>query len=200
MAKLLTLSKEEILKRALYCIDRLTDNSGRRAVAARAVGVSLRAIESWCEPADPRSVPAASLMKLVIEAHFHELRIGTISKIIDIYDENDDLIGSANSAADASFLADVHRGRVVMRPTKIERFSSSIVMSEEQLLRSRLRKIVASGKIDIRQICGTLGCDEYVLIDMQSEINRHQFGRMPDRTGVEILESYMRSQTEEWAA
>lgn len=69
-------------------------------------------------------------------------------------------------------------------------------MSEEQILRSKLRQIVASGKIDKRQICRTLGCDEHVLIDMQSEMGRHQFGRMPDRTGIEILETYVNAQME----
>ncbi|MGI0524024.1 hypothetical protein [Rhizobium giardinii] len=199
MAKLLTLSKKEILKRAAYYIDRLADNSGKRAVAARAVGVSMRAVDSWCEPADPRSIPADKLMQLVIEAHFKELYVVNHQKVIDIYDEDSELIGSANHAAHASFLADVHHGYITMRPPKYGK-TPEIIMSAEQLLRSRLRRIVASGKIDIRQVCRTLGCDEYVLIDMQSEMARPQYGRMPDRTGVEILESYIRLQAEEWAA
>lgn len=199
MAKFLTLTKEEVLKRTLYYIEKLADNSGRRAVAARAAGVSLRAVESWCEPGDPRTIPADKLMQLVIEAHFHELRIGNSANVIDIYDDCDEVIGSTNVVADASFLADVHYGYISMRPSK---YSSTpvITLSAEQLLRSRLRKIVASGKVDIRHICRTLGCDTYALIDMQSEIGRYQFGKMPDRTAVEILECYVRSQSEEWAA
>ena len=87
-----------------------------------------------------------------------------------------------------------------MRPLGGRWSTPEIIMSQEQILRSRLRKVVASEKIDKKQICRTLGCDAYTLIDMQSEIGRYQFGKMPDRTAVEILESYVRSQAEEWAA
>ncbi len=64
-------------------------------------------------------------------------------------------------------------------------------MSDGQILRSRLRKIVASDRVDTRQSCRTLGCDDYLLIDLQSEIHRHQFGWMPYRAAIEILESYV---------
>lgn len=199
MAKLLTLSKKEIEDRTLYYVDSLGERSGRRAIAARTLDVSLRSIDAYCAPSDPRVIPADKLFQLVIEAHFRELYVINHQKTIDIYDDCDDLIGSTNRVSDASFLADTHCGRIVMRPTK---FGSApeIVMSEEQILRSRLRKIVASGKVEKRQICRTLGCDEFVLIDMQSEMGRGQYGRKPDRTGVEILESYVRGQFEEYAA
>jgi hypothetical protein len=200
MAKLLTLTKKEIEDRTAYYVDSLGDRSGRRAIAARILGVSLRSIDAWCAPSDPRVIPADKLMQLVIEAHVRELYVVNHQKIIDIYDDCDELIGSANRAPDASFLADVHCGRIVMRPPENGWRTPEILMSDEQLLRSRLRKTVASGKIDKRQICRTLGCDEYVLIDMQSEVGRHRFGRMPDRTGVEILESYVWAQDGEYAA
>lgn len=199
MAKLLTLTKKEIEDRTAYYVDSLGNRSGRRAIAARILGVSLRSIDAYCAPSDPRVIPADKVMQLVIEAHFRELYVANFQKIIDIYDDCDDLIGSTNRVADASFLADVHCGQIAMRPVK---FGSTpeIIMSEEQILRSRLRKIVASGKVEKRQICRTLGCDEYVLIDMQSEIGRGKYGRIPDRTGIEILESYVRGQFEEYAA
>jgi hypothetical protein len=200
MAKLLTLTRKEIEERTAYYVESLGDRSGRRAVAARLLGVSLRAVDAWCAPSDPRVIPAEKLFQLVIEKHFRELYIVNHVKIIDIYDDCEELIGSANYAADASFLADVHCGRIVMRPLGGRWATPEITMSEDQLLRSRLRKIVASGKVDKRQICRTLGCDEYVLIDMQSEVGRSRFGPMPDRTGVEILESYIWSQAEECAA
>gem|GEM_PF-3752718 len=199
MAKLLTLTKREIEERALYYIDALGERSGRRTIAARILGVSLRSVDAWCAPSDPRVIPADKLMQLVIEAHFRELYVVNHAKTIDIYDDCDDLIASTNRVSDASFLADTHCGRIVMRPAK---FGSTpeIIVSEELKLRCRLRKIVASGKIDKRQICRTLGCNEYVLIDMQSEMGRGRFGRMPDRMGIEILESYIRGQLEEYAA
>lgn len=199
MAKLSTLTKKEIEERTLYYVDSLGERSGRRAIAARTLGVSLRSIEAYCAPSDPRVIPADKLMQLVIEAHFRELYVVNHAKTIDIYDDCDDLIGSTNRLSDASFLADTHCGRIVMRPAK---FGSTpeIIISEELKLRSRLRRIVASGKIDKRQIFRTMGCDEYVLIDMQSELGRGQYGRMPDLMGVEILESYIRSQFEEYAA
>ena len=200
MAKLLTLTKKEIEDRTAYYVDSLGDRSGRRAIAARSLGVSLRSIDAWCAPSDPRLIPADKLMQLVIEAHYRELYVANHAKIIDIYDDCDDLIGSTNRAADAAFLADVHCGRMTMRPPKYERFRSEIIMSEEQILRSRLRKIVASGKVDKRQICRTLGCDEYALVDMQSEMGRGKFGRMPDKIAVEILESYVWAQSGEHAA
>lgn len=196
MAKLLTSSKKEIEARTLYYVDSLGERTGRRAIAARILGVSLRSVDAWCAPSDPRVIPADKLMHLVIEAHFRELYVVNHAKIIDIHDDSDDLIGSTNRVADASFLSDVHGGRMVLRPRENGWPSADIIMSEEQKLRSGLRKIVASGKIDTRQICRTLGCDEYILIDMQSEMGRSQFGRMPDRVGVEILESYIWSQGE----
>lgn len=196
MAKLLTLLKKEIEERTVYYVDRLGERSGRRAIAARVLGVSLRSIDAWCAPSDTRVIPADKLFQLVIEAHYRELYVVNHQKIIDIYDDNDELIGSANTAADASFLADVHCGSMARRPAKYGRSIPQIVMSEEQILRSRLRKIVASEKIDKRQICRTLGCDDYVLIDMQSEMCRGKFGRMPDKTGVEILESFVAGQME----
>ena len=190
MAKLLTLTKKEIEDRTAYYVDSLGERSGRRAIAARILGVSLRSVDAWCAPSDPRVIPSEKLIQLVIEAHFRELYVVNHMKIIDIYDDCEELIGSTNRAADASFLADLHCGRMVMRPREGRWATPEIKVSEEQLLRSRLRKIVASGSVDKRQICRTLGCDEYVLIDMQSELARRKFGQMPDPTGVEILESY----------
>lgn len=190
MAKLQKLTKKEIEDRTAYYVDSLGDRSGRRAIAARTLGVSLRSIDAWCAPSDPRVIPADKLLQLVIEAHFRELYVVNHMKIIDIYDDCEELIGSTNRAADASFLADVHCGRIVMRPLGGRWATPEIKILGEQLLRSRLRKIVASGTVDKKQICRTLRCDEYVLIDMQSEMGRSKFGRMPDPTGVEILESY----------
>jgi len=190
MAKLLTLTKKEIEDRTAYYVDSLGDRSGRRAIAARILGVSLRSIDAWCAPSDPRVIPSGKLMQLVIEAHFRELYVVNHMKIIDIYDDCEELIGRTNRAVDASFLADLHCGRMVMRPRGGSWATPEIKVSEEQLLRSRLRKIVASGSVDKRQVCRTLGCDEYVLIDLQSELARRKFGQMPDPTGVEILESY----------
>lgn len=190
MAKSQTLTKREIKERTEYYVDRLGDRSGRRAVGARALGVSLQYVEAWCDPTEPDVIPADKLMQLVIEAHFRELYIIDYGKIIDIYDDCEVLIGSANNAEIASFLADTHCGKIVMRPREVRWPTPEIKVSDEQLLRSRLRKTVSSGSVDKRQICRTLACDEYVLIDMQSELACSKFGRMPDPTGVEILESY----------
>ena len=190
MAKLQTLTKREIKERTEYYVDRLGDRSGRRAIGARILRVSLKSVEAWCDPSDPNLIPADKLMQLVIEAHFRQLNIINYGKIIDIYDDCEELIGSTNNAEEASFLADTHRGRIVMRPSRVGWPTPEMKMSEEQLLRSRLRKVVASGRIDAKQICRELNRDEYGLIDMQSELARTKFGRMPDPTGVEILESF----------
>lgn len=193
MAKVLTLTKKEIEARTLYYIERLGAGAAGRDAAASVLGNTRRAIESWCEPADPRVIPADKLMSLVIEVHFRELYVSNHIKIIDIYDDCDDLIGCTNRAPDALFLADVHCGRIAQRLPKHEFTAWEIVLSEEQKLRSRLRKVVASGKIPVKQICRTLGCDEYVLIDMQSEVAQRCFGRMPNPMAVEILESFITS-------
>lgn len=191
MAKLQKLTKRERKERTEYYVDRLGDRSGRRAIGARVLGVSLQYVEAWCDPSEPDVIPADKLMQLVIEAHFRELYIIDYGKIIDIYDDCEVLIGSANNAEIASFLADTHCGRIVMRPREVRWPTPEIKMSEEQLLRSRLRKVVASGKVDIKQICRELNCDEYALIDMQSEMALFKFSRMPERTHVEVLESYV---------
>ncbi len=201
MAKFLTLTKKEIEERTTYYVDKLGGRSGRRAIAARILGVSLRSIDAWCAPSDPRVIPADQLHQLVIEAHFRELYVANHIKIIDIYDVADVLIGSTNTAAEAAFLADVHCGRMTYRPREGRWPTPEIIMSEDKILRSRLRRVVASGEIDTKQISKALGCDEYVLIDMQSELNRFRFGRMPDRTGVKFLERYVSAQAADgWAA
>jgi hypothetical protein len=107
MARLLTLTKEEIEKRTVYYIGCLAENSGRRAVAARLLGgASLRTVDSWCGPSDPRVIPAERLMQLVIEAHFRELYVVNFQTIIDIYDDCDELIGSTNRPTDASLTSE----------------------------------------------------------------------------------------------
>lgn len=191
MATAPKLTRKEVEERTEYYFDRLGDRSGRRAIGARLLGASLKSVEAWCNPSDPNLIPADKLMQLVIEAHFRQLNIINYGKIIDIYDDCEELIGSTNNAEEASFLADTHRGRIVMRPSRVGWPTPEMKMSEEQLLRSRLRKVVASGRIDAKQICRELNCDEYGLIDMQSEMARFKFGRMPDPSGVEMLESYV---------
>lgn len=58
MEKLLTLTKREIEERTVYYVDSLRERSGRRAIAARILGVSLRSIDAWCAPSDPRVMTA----------------------------------------------------------------------------------------------------------------------------------------------
>ncbi len=74
MSKLSTLTKDEIKERTVHYVDSLGDRSGRRAIAARVLGVSLRSVDGWCA-LDPRVIPADKLFQFVIEAHFRELYV-----------------------------------------------------------------------------------------------------------------------------
>lgn len=185
MAKVLTLTKKEIQERALYYIDTV----GGRDAAASVVGSTRRAVDSWCAEADPRTIPSEKLMALCLEAHFRALYVSNYIRIIDIYDNSDELIGCTNRASDAQFLADIHQGYITPR-SRTDGRTFEIVLTAEQRVRSRLRKIIAARQFDRVQICRTLGCDEYVLIDMQQEVARTRFGRMPNQTAVDILQTY----------
>lgn len=200
MAKLLTLTKKELEDRTLYYIGRLSEHGDCRDGAAQDLEVSRRTVDGWCGPADPRVIPAQKLLELITEVTFHQLYVLNHLKIVDIYDADDEFLGATNRVPEALFLADMHGGYIQRRPIKHARFATDIVISEQQRVRSQLRKIIYSGKLSKKQICSVMGCDGYRLIDMISEVGRHNFGVQPDSFKVSLLETYIRAQVEEYAA
>lgn len=118
------------------------------------------------------------------------------TKIVDIYDADGEYLGATNCVREALFLADMHGGCIQRRPIKHARFATDIVVSEQQRVRSQLRKIVHSGKLTRKQICSVMDCDEYRLIDMISEVGRHNFGVRPDTFKVSLLETCIRAKVE----
>ncbi len=197
---MLTLTKKEIEDRTLYYIGRLSEHGDCRDSAAQDLEVSRRTVDAWCGPADPRVIPPQKLLELITEVTFRDLYVLNHSKIVDIYDADNEFLGATNRVPEALFLADMHGGYIQRRPIKHARFASDIVISEQQCVRSQLRKIIHSGKIAKKQICSVVGCDEYRLIDMISEVGRHNFGIEPDRFKVALLETYVLAQVEEYAA
>lgn len=145
-------------------------------------------------------IPSQKLLELITEVTFRDLSVLNYSKIVDIYDADGELLGATNRVPEALFLADMHGGYIQRRPIKYDRFATDIVISEQQRVRSQLRKIIHSGKLSKKQICSVMGCDEYRLIDMISEVGRHNFGVQPDGFKISLLETYILAQVEECAA
>lgn len=185
------LSKKEIENLLLRVLSHFGEyGNGRRDSAALSIGVSRRTLDAWCSQADPRTVPAKQLWELEIEGAFRDLPVKFGEDILDAYDENDEHITSTTDKYRAVFLSDVHCGSVQTRNGK------RLELSEQLQQRSRLRRMIASGKVSWSQACDALGCDAYVLICYISE-DRHR--RTPPEFQVRLLEAYVREQMEEYA-
>ena len=164
--------------------------SARRDSAALYIGVSRRTLDAWCSQADPRTIPARQLWELEVEGAFRDLPVKFGEDIVDVYDESDEHIASTTDKHRAVFIADVHNGSVQTRTGK------RLELSSQLQLRSRLRRMIASGKISWSQACDALGCDQYVLICYMSE-DRHY--RTPPEFQVRLLEAYVRENMGEYA-
>lgn len=135
----------------------------RRDEAADYMEVSRRTIDAWCSASDPRVISAEMLMELAIGATLCQ---GSIMAGDEIYDviEGDDVIGTFKNIGHAAYIADL-RGYTVVR-----RDGREVQMTAEQRLRSKLRKIIASGHLTLREIAQWTGGDEYAVVDKIMEV------------------------------
>lgn len=156
-------SKRAIELWAAQLISHFGNRNERRDEASDYMEVSRRTIDAWCSASDPRVISAEMLMELAIGA---TLCHGSIIKADEIYDvlDGDEIIGTFKSVAHAAYIADL-RGYTVVR-----RDGREVQMTEEQRLRSKLRKIIASGHLTLREIAQWTGGDEYAVVDKIMEI------------------------------
>jgi hypothetical protein len=197
MAIKLTYTKSEIEAQTVFYIECLGDRGERRDSAAMALGVSRRTIDAWCSPADPRVIPAAQMLQLVTEVTFRQSPGIDYQRMLDIYDSAGDLMATTSKRAIALYIADIARSEIQAR--QFRGVTRPVTITADELTRSKLRKLVFSNILSKKQICSTLGCDEYVLIGMMTEVARHRYGRMPDAFKLALLETYVGDQVEECA-
>jgi len=75
-----------------------------------------------------------------------------------------EIITTQRDVAHAAYIADLRGYEVVRRDGR------PVKMTEEQQLRSRLRKIIASGQITLKQMSEIVGGDEYGVVDRIAEL------------------------------
>ncbi|RVL87691.1 hypothetical protein CN140_01800 [Sinorhizobium meliloti] len=161
-------SKRAIELQTVYYIDHLGDRGDRRDIAASVCDVTRRTVDAWCSAADPRVISADNLLALATEATARQVALLEDDKIYQVHDNDGHLIGNYRDAGYAIYVADMLRcqaSRVDGRP---------IQLTEEQQLRSRLRRIIATGHIPLKQIAQMVGGDEYVLVDKIVELRNRK--------------------------
>lgn len=149
--------------------------SDRRDHAADYLHVSRRAIDAWCSASDPRVISAEMLIELAIGATLGQAAIMKADEVYDLVCGTD-VLGAFKDVSHASFIADM-RGYEVVR-----RDSRPVQMSEEQTLRSRLRKQIAAGYMTLSQLSEFIGGDDYAIVDKIVELRRRDHKRLWDFT------------------
>lgn len=160
--------KPSFTKRAIelwtaQLVSHFGNRNERRDEAADYMEVSRRTIDAWCSASDPRVISAELLMELAIGATLGQGSILDADQIYDVMND-DEVIGTFRDVGHAAYIADL-RGYTVVR-----RDGREVQMTEEQRLRSKLRKIIASGHLTLREIAQWTGGDEYTVVDKIMEI------------------------------
>ncbi len=180
-------TKRAIERWAVELISHFGDRSERRGEAADWVGVSARTIDAWCSASDPRVISAELLMELAVGATISEASIMEADQIYDVVN-GDEIITTLRDAGQAAYIADLRGYEVVRRDGKPVR------LTEEQQVRSRLRKIIASGHLTLRQISQWVGGDEYAVVDrimeLRSRTHKTLYDFTIDRIDREIKHGY----------
>lgn len=135
----------------------------RRDEAASWMEVSTRTIDAWCSAADPRVISAESLKELAVGATMGQGAILEADQIYDVVDDGD-LVDTFRDVGHAAYIADLRGYELVRRDGR------KVQMTDEQQLRSRLRKIIASGHLTLHQIAQWTGGDEYAVVDNIAEV------------------------------
>ncbi|MFQ6238263.1 hypothetical protein [Sinorhizobium meliloti] len=113
---------------------------------------------------------------------------------ITVYDEYGQPACQVQTLGAATFIADIEGGRWELNP------SGFVLPTQPSLplqLRSRLRRIIRSGRVSENQACQALSCCPHTLVAWQLE---PPVGRMtPPEFGIRLLEAYVAEQTGEAA-
>ncbi|WP_154665004.1 hypothetical protein [Allorhizobium undicola] len=168
-------TKRAIERWTVQLISNFGDRSERRGEAADWLGVSPRTIDAWCSASDPRVISAELLMELAVGATINQAPIIAADQVYDVVNGYE-IITSLRDAGHAAYVADLRGYDVVRRDGKPVR------MTEDQLVRSRLRKIIASGHLTLRQISQWVGGDEYAVVDRIMELRNRTHKTLYDFT------------------
>lgn len=180
-------TKKAIERWTVQLISSFGNRSERREAAAEWLGVSPRTIDAWCSASDPRVISAEMLMELAVGATINEAPLLAADQIYDVVSDGE-IIASLRDVGHAAYIADLRGYEVIRRDGKPVR------MTEEQQVRSRLRKIIASGHLTLRQISQWTGGDEYAVVDriveVRSRTHKTLYDFTVDRIDREIKHGY----------
>lgn len=185
--------KPSFTKRAIelwtvQLISHFGDRNERRDAAADFMDVSRRTIDAWCSASDPRVISAELLIELAIGATLGQGSILAADQIYDVMND-DDLIGTFRDVGHAAYIADLRGYEIVRRDGR------PVQMTEEQQLRSRLRKILASGQLTLRQMSEIVGGDDYGVVDRIMEVRTRVHKPLYDFT-LDRVDLHVRRHTE----
>ncbi len=154
-------TKRSIELWTVQLVNHFGDRKERRDQAAGWMDVSARTIDAWCSASDPRVISAESLMELALGATIHQ---GSILESDQIYDviSDDEVVASFRDAGHAAYIADLRSYKVVRRDGR------QLQMTEEQHVRSRLRKIIASGHLTLRQVSDIPNLTEQKILSFEN--------------------------------
>ncbi|KQQ61119.1 hypothetical protein ASF69_01470 [Rhizobium sp. Leaf311] len=184
-------TKRAIERWTVQLISTFGDRSERRAEAAEWLGVSARTVDAWCSASDARVISAELLMELAVGATINEAPILAADQIYDVVNDGE-IIASLRDVGHAAYIADLRGYEVVRRDGKPVR------MTEEQNVRSRLRKIIASGHMTLRQISDVTGGDEYAVVDKIVELRNRTHKTLYDFTVDRVDHQIRRGYDSEW--
>ncbi|MDX0503620.1 hypothetical protein GOC80_13390 [Sinorhizobium medicae] len=126
-------------------------------------------------------------MELAVGATINEAPLLEAGQIYDVVNDGE-IIATLCDAGHAAYIADLRGYDVVRRDGKPVR------LTEEQQVRSRLRKIIASGHLTLRQISQWVGGDEYAVVDrimeVRSRTHKTLYDFTVDRIDREIKHGY----------
>jgi hypothetical protein len=171
--------KPSFTKRAIevwttQLVNQFGDRSTRRASAAEWLDVTRRTIDAWCSASDPRVISAEMLMELAVGATIHQAPVVGADMIYDVVTEDGEIITTQRDVGLAAYVADL-KGHQVLR-----RDGRPLQMTEEQKVRSRLRRIIASGHLTLSQLSGWLCRDDYGVVDRIVELRSRKYPHVHD--------------------
>jgi len=168
------------------------DRNTRRDSAAAWLDVSRRTIDAWCSASDPRVISAELLMELAVGATLKQTAIIEADMIYDVINDGE-IIGTFRDVGHAAYVADLRGYQVVRRDGR------PVQMTEEQQVRSRLRRIITSGHLTLSQISQWICRDEYGVVDRIVELRSRQHPTLHDFSVDRIDGALKRGYDSEWA-
>lgn len=188
--------KPSFTKRAieLWTVDLIKhfgNPSERRDAAADYLHVSRRTIDAWCSASDPRVISAEMLIELAIGATMGQVAIMKADETYDLICD-DEVLGSFGDVSHAAFIADL-RGYDVVRKD-----GRPVQMTDEQKLRSRLRRQIAAGYMSLNQLSDFIGGDEYAVVDKIIELRKRSRKTLWDFSVARVDQVIQRGYDSEW--